>query len=310
MLVTVVLALIVVVNLVFGLTLVKDLHTHRHEVWREPGRPPVMALSQMIIYFLSTFGISDFAIGSALYPKAKWVSAKKLPGTLNAACVVPVAVMALAYISSIKVGLPTLALAVIAQVIGAFFGAPIVAKLHPRVIKWGIITGLLVAAALILMGKLGVYPTGGTATSLTGWKLAALGILSLLYGALNNIGIGSFALTMATVYALGMNPGAAFPIMMAACTFSVPIGSVQFIRHDAYARKLTLLSAIFGSIGVLIAVFFVKSLNVGTLQWIVLAVIAYTVVSMLISLLGKHHDPDNEEPATTQEIPTTAEVTQ
>lgn len=305
MVVPVILALIAMVNLVFFAALVKDLHTHRHEVWREPGQPIVMALTQAIIYFFSTFGISDFAVGSALYPKLKWVSAKKLPGTLNAACVIPVAVMALAYITSIKVGLVTLGVAVIAQVIGAFFGAPVVARLRPRAIKWGITVGLLVAGALILMGKLGVYPTGGDATSLHGGKLVALGALSLLYGALNNIGIGSYALTMATVYALGMNPGAAFPIMMAACTFSVPIGSVQFIRHDAYARKLTLFSAVFGSVGVLIAVFAVKSLNVSALQWIILGVIVYTAVSMLIGLLhpARRDDDDETVPAQTGASP-------
>ncbi|WZU00935.1 hypothetical protein MGH68_15810 [Erysipelothrix sp. D19-032] len=56
----------------------------------------------------------------------------------------------------------------------------------------------------------------------------------------NNIGIGSYALTSATVYALGMSPLVAFPIMMGACTFSVPIGSMQFIKLDSYSRKITL----------------------------------------------------------------------
>lgn len=310
MLLNVILTLVVLVNLVFGLALVKDLHAHRNDVWREPGNRVTMAASQTVIYFFSTFGISDFAVGSALYPKAKWVSDKKLPGTLNAACVIPVAVMALAYISSIEVDLTTLGVAVVAQVVGAFFGAPVVAKLPTRVIKWGIVTGLVVAGSLILMGKMGVYPAGGEATGLTGGKLVALGVLSLLYGALNSIGIGSFALTMATVYALGLNPSVSFPIMMAACTFSVPVGSVQFIRHGAYARKLTLFSAVFGAAGVLVAVFFVKSLDVSALQWVVLAVIAYTAGSMLWDLLKKapaesaldeKTDDEKDSPAATGE---------
>ncbi|GAB78255.1 Uncharacterized membrane protein YfcA [Austwickia chelonae] len=290
----VVLTLIVLVNLFFVVTLVKDLHHHRHQLWEEPGNRAQMAGSQAIIYFFSTFGISDFAIGSALYPKVKWVVDRKLPGTLNTACVIPVAVMALSYISSIETDLFTLGLAVLAQVVGAFFGAPVVAKLPARIIKWGIIAGLLVAGGLILMHKTGLSPSGGDATGLTGGKLLAFGVLSLIYGALNNIGIGSFALTMATVYSMGMDPRVAFPIMMAACTFSVPIGSVQFIRHDAYARKLTLFSAVFGSLGVLVAVFFVKSLNVSALQWVVLGVIAYTAVSMLLDLLSEKKKPQEE----------------
>ena len=51
---------------------------------------------------------------------------------------------------------------------------------------------------------------------------------------------------MVTVYMLGLNPVAAFPIMMGACTFSVPVGSVQFIKLDDYSRKITLFTATFG----------------------------------------------------------------
>jgi uncharacterized membrane protein YfcA len=104
------------------------------------------------------------------------------------------------------------------------------------------------------------------------------------YGALNNVGIGSYALTMATVYAFGLNPGIAFPIMMGACTFSVPIGSMQFIKFDSYSRKITLYAAIFGSIGVLFAAFIVKSLDVSMLQWIVVVVIIYSAFTIINDL--------------------------
>ena len=89
---------------------------------------------------------------------------------------------------------------------------------------------------------------------------------------------------MATVYALGLNPGVAFPIMMGACTFSVPVGSMQFIKFDRYSRKMTLLTSTIGLIGVLIAVYIVKSLNVSMLQWVVAAVILYAAISMIMEL--------------------------
>ncbi|MFL2129396.1 sulfite exporter TauE/SafE family protein [Ruoffia sp. FAM 26255] len=284
MLLNTILVLIVLVNGTFILQLVKDLIAHKQELRTEPGNPIALAFSQFIIFFLSTFGISDFAIGASLYPKAKWVEDEKLPGTLNTACVVPVAAMALAYISSIEVGLATLLIPIIAQVIGAYISPRFVVKLPKNTIKKFVIAGLLVAAGLILAGKLGVYPAGGTETSLSGIKLIALGLLSMLYGALNNIGIGSYALTMATIYAFGLHPGVAFPIMMGACTFSVPVGSLQFIKLDSYSRKITLFSATFGVIGVLVAAFLVKGLDTNLLQWIVLVVIFYSVYSMVMDL--------------------------
>lgn len=284
MVVKVILALIVIVNGAFAITFIRDLLAHKGETMKENGNPVLMAISSFVIYILSTFGISDFAIAASLYPKLKWVDEKKLPGTLNTECVIPVSIMALAYISSINVGLTTLIVAIVTQVVGSYVSPRYVVKLPTDTIKKFVSLGLFIAAALILAGKFGIYPSGGEATSLTGFKLVILGVLSMVYGALNNIGIGSYALTMATVYALGLNPGVSFPIMMGACTFSVPVGSMQFIKLDGYSRKITLFTSTFGVLGVLIAVFAVKSLDVSALQWVVVIVIIYSAVSMLLSI--------------------------
>lgn len=285
--VTIILILVVVVNGWFAAQFTRDLIKHKGQTMKEPGNPFVMAISEFIIFLLSTFGISDFAIGASLYPRLKWVDEKKLPGTLNTACVIPVAVMALAYISTINVGLATLIIPIVAQVIGSYVSPRYVVKLPVVTIKRFISIGLFVAAFMILAGKFSIMPSGGDATSLTGFKLVLLGVLSLIYGALNNIGIGSYALTMATVYALGLNPGVAFPIMMGACTFSVPVGSMQFVKLDSYSRKITLFASTAGVIGVLIAAFVVKSMDVSTLQWLVAAVIIYSAITMLISTFKK-----------------------
>lgn len=284
MIVKIILSLVVLVNGTFAVIFIRDLAEHKSDIMKESGNPILLAISSFLIFLLSTFGISDFAISTALYPKAKWVDDRKLPGTLNTQCVIPVAAMALAYISSINVGIATLVIPIVAQVIGAYTSPRFVVKLPVKAIKKFLSAGLFIAAALILAGKFGLYPSGGEATELVGFKLVLLGILSLIYGALNNIGIGSYALTMATVYALGLNPGAAFPIMMGACTFSVPIGSMQFVKLDSYSRKITLFTSTFGVLGVLVAAFFVKSMNVSALQWVVAAVIIYSAVTMLLSI--------------------------
>lgn len=270
---------IILINLLFVIVLSKDLLHHRKDIAKEPASNTWTPIAQIIIYFLSTFGISDFAISTALYPKFKWVSLKKLPGTLNTQCVIPVFVMSLAYITNITVGIKTLIVCIVCQVIGAYIGPHFVVKLSEKVIRNFVIAGLLIATALILAGKFGLIPSSGTATKLYGWKLVITGLLMFIFGALNNIGIGSYALTMATVYAMGMNPIAAFPIMMGGCTFSVSVGSMQFIKLNDYSRKITLFS-IFGIIGVLLAVFVVKSLNTAIIQWVVVIVLLYSAISL------------------------------
>lgn len=285
--VQVILILVVLVNGLFAIRFVLDVLQHKEELKEEPGNPVAMAIVSFFMFFLSTFGISDFAIGSSLYPKAKWVSDKKLPGTLNTECVIPVAVMALAYISSIEVGLLTLVTAIVCQVVGAYVSPRYVTKLPANQIKRFVAAGLFIAVGLILAGKFGIYPSGGELSSLEGGSLILFALLCMLFGALNNIGIGSYALTMATVYAMGLNPSIAFPIMMGACTFSVPIGSMQFIKLDSYSRKITLFTSTFGVLGVLVAAFVVKSLDVSALLWVVVVVVLYSAITMLKSSFNK-----------------------
>ncbi len=275
------LLLIVLVNGYFAFVFIRDVLKHKEEVKKEPAKSGWLALSSFLMFFLSTFGISDFAIGTVLYSKAKWVSMKKLPGTLNTECVIPVAVMALSYITGITVGIKTLVVCIVCQVIGAYLGPRFVVKLPEKTIKIFVGWGLIIASLLIVAGQLNWIPSNGTATELSGFKLVLAGVLLFVYGALNNIGIGSYALTMVTVYLLGLNPVAAFPIMMGACTFSVPVGSVQFIKLDDYSRKITLFTATFGVLGVLIAVFLVKSLNTYLLKWLVVIVLLYSAYTML-----------------------------
>lgn len=280
---TIILTLIVIVNGIFAIKFLKDLNKNKQAMKKEPGSNLFLAISSSIIFFFSTFGISDFAISTILYRKKKLVEDTKLPGTLNTQCVIPVAVMALAFISVITVDMTTLVVCIVAQIIGAYIGPRFVVKLSATVIRRFIGAGLVIATVLILAGKFNLIPSGGTATGLTGGKLAIAAICLFIFGALNNIGIGSYALTMVTIYALGMNPAVAFPIMMGAATFSVPIGSMEFIKFGQYSRKITLFTSTFGLIGVLTGVYLVKGLDVSMLQWVVAAILLYSGVSMLVN---------------------------
>ena len=148
------LALIVAINLYFIIYFLRDLFKNKQNFKEEPGDMRLLPFTSFITFFLSTFGVSDFAIGTFLYPKLKWVSMKKLPGTLNTQCVVPVAVMALSYITAINVGIKTLAVCIICQIIGAYLGPRFVVKLPEKTIKLFVGIGLVIAAFLIFMGQM------------------------------------------------------------------------------------------------------------------------------------------------------------
>lgn len=230
---------------------------------------------------MSTFGVSDFAFNTVAFRLTKTVEDKKIPGTLNAACVIPVAFMALAYITVIKVDALTLVVLFIAQTTGSYLTPRIVVKLPVSRIRVGIAVGLLCAASFILAGKLHLIPSGGNLTGLPGLKLAVAAAALFIYGALNNSGIGSYAPTMATVYALGIDPRVAFPIMMGGCTFSCAVGSMEFIRLGGYSRKPVLWISTVGLLGVAAAVYIVKSMDVDVIKWVVFVVVLYAALDLL-----------------------------
>jgi uncharacterized membrane protein YfcA len=86
---------------------------------------------------------------------------------------------------------------------------------------------------------------------------------------------------MILVSLLGMNPTAAFPIMMGSCAFLMPVASVRFLKSGRFDPRALLGLLIGGLPAVLIAAFIVKALPLAAVQWLVVIVVVYTATSLL-----------------------------
>jgi uncharacterized membrane protein YfcA len=233
--------------------------------------------------FFDTLGISSFATTTTMFRAAKVVPDRVLPGTLNVGHALPTVLQALIYIVLVEVDFTTLLLLIAASVLGAAVGARWVARLPERKVRLGMGIALLLAAGLIFARLRGDLPGGSDALELRGTGLL-LGILgNALLGALMTLGIGLYAPCMILVSLLGMNPKAAFPIMMGSCAFLMPVASRSFVREDAYQPRAALGLALGGIPAVLIAAYIVKELDLTTMRWLVLLVVAYTAISLLLA---------------------------
>lgn len=241
------------------------------------------ALIGFVVNFFDVLGIGAFAPQTALLKFTKQTEDRHLPGTMNVANTIPVLIQALIFITIVKVESITLVAMLIAAMAGAVLGAGIVAKLKTRTIQLTMGFALLVTAFFMLAGQLEWIQGGGEAIGLTGWKLALAIVANFILGAFMTVGIGLYAPCMALVYALGMSPLVAFPIMMGSCAFLMPPASAKFIKEGAYNRKAAISMAIPGAIAVLIAALVVKSLPLNVLRWVVIVVIVYTSVAMFRS---------------------------
>ncbi|MBU3191708.1 sulfite exporter TauE/SafE family protein [Clostridium bowmanii] len=233
--------------------------------------------------FFDTLGVGSFAIVTSIVRFLKLTDDRTLPGTLNVSCTIPTVLEAIIFLTVIKVDKITMISMIMAAVLGAVIGADIVAKFNIRKVRIGMGLALIVVAVMMLSGLLKLMPIGGTANGLTGIKLVIAIGCNFILGALMQLGVGLYAPCMALIYALGMNPLAAFPIMMGSCAFLMPAGSVQFVKKEAYDRKASIAITLFGCVGVLIAAYIVKSLPLQIVKWLVLVIVIYTSIMLLES---------------------------
>ncbi len=274
-----------VLTIWYSTILIQDFLKHKNNLenvsWLKTG------LIGFVVNFFDVLGIGAFAPQTALLKFTKQTEDRLLPGTLNVANTIPVLIQALIFITVIEVEPITLILMLLSAAAGAILGAGIVSKMSEKKIRLTMGIALLITAGFMFAGKMQWIQGGGTAIGLSGIKLIIAVVVNFLLGALMTAGIGLYAPCMAMVFALGLSPQVAFPIMMGSCAFLMPPASIKFIKEGAYNRKAAIGMALPGIIAVLIAALIVKSLPLDTLRWLVIIVIVYTSVVMLKSAYSK-----------------------
>ncbi|MFQ1828323.1 TSUP family transporter [Aeromonas veronii] len=250
-----------------------------------------VALIGGVANFLDTLGVGSFAVKTACYKQFKLIDDRVLPGTLNGQCVLPTVTQSLIFVGAVAVDPLTLISMMMAAAAGAAWGARHVASFDRQTIRLVMAISLLVVAGLIFAGLLGLFPVGGDAMGLSGYKLAIALLGNFIFGVLMNVGIGLFAPCMTLVYLLGMNPLAAFPIMMGSTAVLSVFSAGTFIRRGAFDAKAVLAVAIFGPIGVVLAAMLVKSMDMEMLKWLVAFIVIYTSWTMYASWRAVRRSP-------------------
>jgi uncharacterized membrane protein YfcA len=264
-------------------------------------RPPTLPQVGVgfITNFFDTLGIGSYAPTTAFFKLTKMVNDRIIPGTMTVGHNLSTTVQTFLFVAAVPVDVTTLFSMIGSSIAGAWLGAGIVAKWPKRKIQIGMGIALLIAATVMFFGSdpanpgpfmqltgMRVLPGGGAALGVSGWKLLLAVTVNFFLGALMTLGIGLYAPCMITIYLLGMNPRAAFPIMMGSCAFLMPVAAIPFLRERSFSNRPAL-GLLFGGIpGVLIAFYIVKSMPLEYLFWLVDVVVIYTAISMLRSAFG------------------------
>ena len=251
---------------------------------RRRERPTLSDLGiGLLTNFLDALGIGSYAPTTALYKFRGRPSDELIPGTLNVGSVAVGLAETVIFVTVIAVEPKLLVAMVASATAGAWLGAGVVSRMERRAIQLFMGIALLIAAVTFIIGNLGAFPVGGMARGLAGWPFLVAVTANFIFGALNTVGIGWYAPSMVVLALLGLNPVAAFPIMMASGGIMLPVAGLRFLRTGRFAWGAALGLSLGGVIGVFIAVFIVKSLPLHALRWLVAVVVAYAAVVMLRS---------------------------
>ncbi|HEX7137313.1 MAG TPA: sulfite exporter TauE/SafE family protein [Vicinamibacterales bacterium] len=244
---------------------------------------PLNLLVGFVTNFFDTLGIGSFATTTAAFRLFHVVSDELIPGTIIVGDALSVLTQAVLFISVVAVDPLQMTALIFACVAGGWIGAGIVSSLSRRAIQLGMGTALLVAVVFMVFGLFRWIPSGGSALALTpaGFVLALA--INFALGALLPLGIGNYAPSLVVFSLLGMDPKAAFPIMMGSGAFVATVAGVRFLSARRFHQQAALGLTLGGVPGVMAAVWLVKSLPLEALRVLVLAVVGYVSVTLLRS---------------------------
>jgi uncharacterized membrane protein YfcA len=259
--------------------------------WRRaaPGkeRPsPIQIAIGFVTDFFDTLGIGSFATTTTAYKVMKLVPDEKIVGTMLVGHSLPVVVQAFIFIVAVDVDPVVLVSLIAVSILGSWLGSGVATRLPRRPIQVFMGVGLFAAAFFMLLSQLGMFPSGGTALTLPTGKLIIALVVNFILGITLMLGIGSYAPSLILISVLGMDPRAAFPIMMSSGAMMAMAGSFEFMKAGRFDHRAALGLLIGGIPGVLIAGLIIQSLPLDVLRWMVVLVVVYAATTMIRSAIA------------------------
>jgi uncharacterized membrane protein YfcA len=262
-----------------------------------PGPTPLGLVIGFVTNFFDTLGIGSFATTTAAFRLFRFVPDELIPGTIIVGDALSVLTQAVLFINVVEVDPLQMTALIAVCVEGGWIGTGVVTSLSRRAMQLGLGTALIVAAVFMALGLFGLIPAGGTARALTPAAFGLALVVNFVLGALLPLGIGNYAPSLVMFSLLGMDPRAAFPIMMGSGAFVATVAGVRFLSARRFHQQSALGLTLGGIPGVMAAVWLVKSLPLGALRVLVLAVIVYVSITLLRSGMGRDADVADSEAA-------------
>ena len=247
-----------------------------------PGKLGVLAGCEAVIYFLCTIGVSDFLLNTILCRRLKLSEPDAQPDNNITASIVPSGIIAFLYLRNADAvdGL-LLATFLVLMIAGSLVGSRAVGKMEGEKIRKAMVIFLCVTLLSLIVKMVMSAGAAPTATSLRGWKLAAIGFEAFCAGFINMLGIPAKPLTATVALLLGLSPITTLAITLGAIPIACMSGGLNVVPRKKYNPKLVLSSMTVGSVTAIIGCLLAISINAAILNAILLVVIAIAIISLI-----------------------------
>ncbi|MCF0150361.1 MAG: hypothetical protein HUJ80_03015 [Firmicutes bacterium] len=247
----------------------------------EGGKPlSTMLITEGIVYFIATMGISDFLMNTIMFNRYKSEDTSRLPGTLMLSAMVPGSFMAYTYLKgSQPLQAVTLLTCTFGMLAGALIGGKLVENLDGAKIKKILGIALIFSMGALIAKMILSAGASGTAAGIGGIRLVIAAVCSFACGALNMVGVPAKPTLTALFLLLGLSPVCTLTLVLVMCGLT-PIGAgIRFYSNGMYHRKTVLASLTAGTVTAVLGCMLMISLPALVLNILLLGVMLIAIIT-------------------------------
>ncbi|MBR0165120.1 MAG: sulfite exporter TauE/SafE family protein [Lachnospiraceae bacterium] len=262
-------------------TILVQAYRDREALRKEPGRFPFLCVTEVVLYFLATLGISDYLMNTLLIKRFDLTDDKKLPGTLVVTGLVPSAVIASFLLRAEQTVEPrTLLPCLLSMLLGSVSGVRLVQGMDGARIKKVMGFALIGSFFALIVRMVVSHGAPGELIALSAPKLAFAVVFSFFWGAVNMIGVPMKPAGSAMFLLLGMTPLATLTLILVMGSIGPMGGGIAFLRNRQYAAKIACSAVCGGVIGAVLGSVFAISVNAMLLNVLLLCVMVIAIFMM------------------------------
>ena len=269
-------------GVIWAAVLLTALLKQKKQFGDEAGKPmPIMLITEAVVYFLATMGISDFLMNTIVFNRYRSGDTAKLPGTVNLSTIVPGTVIAFTYLRTAEpIETETLIICTACMLAGTVFSAVFLPEIDGKKLKKIIGTALVFSMCALVVKMIVSAGTTGSASGLSGVRLMIAVVVSLICGVLNMMGVPCKPTLTALFLLLGLSPMCTLTLVLVMCGLSPAVGGAKFVRSGMYHKRTVLAAAIAGTVTAVSGCFVMISLPALALNIVLLCVMLIAIISM------------------------------